>query len=36
MIKNYLLFYVVEEDHKTVTVIRFLHGRRNWKSILTM
>ena len=36
MIKNYLLFYVVDENSKTVTVIRFLHGRRNWKSILTM
>jgi len=36
MIKNYLLFYVVDENDKTVTVIRFLHGRRNWKSILTM
>jgi toxin ParE1/3/4 len=33
-IKNYLLFYVIHEDEKTVTVIRFLYGRRDWKNIL--
>jgi len=34
MIKNYLMFYTINEDEKTVTVIRFLYGRRDWKNIL--
>ena len=33
-IKNYLLFYTINEDEKTVTVIRFLFARRDWKTIL--
>ena len=33
-IKNYLIFYTVDEDNKTVNVIRFLYGRRDWKNIL--
>jgi len=33
-IKNYLMFYVVDEDEKIVTVIRFLYNRRDWKNIL--
>ena len=32
MIKNYLMFYKINE--KNVTVIRFLYGRRDWKNIL--
>ena len=35
MIKNYILFYIVNENEKAVTVIRFLHSRRDWKNILT-
>ena len=31
-IKNYLVFYVVEENQ--VTVIRFLYAKSNWSSIL--
>jgi plasmid stabilization system protein ParE len=34
MIKNYLMFYTVKKKKKTVTVIRFLYGRRDWKNIL--
>ena len=34
MIKNYILFYTINEDEKMVTVIRFLYGRRDWKNIL--
>ena len=34
MIKNYILFYTINEDEKTVTVIRFLYGRRDWKNIV--
>ena len=32
MVKNYMLFYIVEE--KRVNIIRFLYGRRNWINIL--
>ena len=34
-VKNFLLFYTVNEDTKNVNIIRFLHGRRDWKNILT-
>jgi plasmid stabilization system protein ParE len=34
MVKNYILFFIVDEDDKTVNVIRFMHGRRDWKSLL--
>ena len=34
MVKNYLMFYTINEDEKMVTVIRFLYGRRDWKNIL--
>ena len=33
-IKNYLMFYVINENEKNVTVIRFLYNRRDWKNIL--
>ena len=33
-IRNYLAFYVIDEDSKTVHLVRFLYGRRNWISIL--
>jgi len=32
--KNYLLFFTADEAGKAADVVRFLHGRRNWKSIL--
>ena len=34
MVKNYMMFYTINEDEKVVDVIRFLHGRRDWKRIL--
>jgi len=34
VIKNYLMFFTVDEEEKLVTVIRFLYGRRDWKNIL--
>ena len=34
IIKNYLMFFTVEEKEKTVNVIRFMYGRRDWKNIL--
>jgi addiction module RelE/StbE family toxin len=29
-VNNYLLFYVVREKTRIVTVLRFVHSRRNW------
>ena len=34
-VNNYLLFYVVREELKTVVIERFLHGKRNWAAILS-
>jgi plasmid stabilization system protein ParE len=33
-IKNYVLFYNVEEDKNRVNAIRFLYNKRDWISIL--
>ena len=34
IIKNYLMFFTVDEDKKVVNVLRFLYGRRDWKNML--
>ena len=34
IIKNYLMFFTVDEEEKIVNVVRFLYGRRDWKNIL--
>jgi len=34
VINNYLAFFNVDENTKTVHIIRFLYGKRNWISIL--
>ena len=33
-INNYLIFYTVNEEKKSITVIRFLYARRDWITIL--
>ena len=33
-VKNYLVFYVVSESDHRVTVLRFLHMRRDWTAVL--
>jgi len=33
-IDNYLIFYTVNKITNTVNIVRVLHGRRNWESIL--
>ena len=33
-VKNYLAFYVIDENSHTVHIVRFLYGRRNWQRIL--
>ena len=32
-IKNFLLFFTIDKKNKTVNIIRFLYGRRDWKNI---
>lgn len=34
-IKNYLAFYAVREESKSIVILRILHSRRDWLSILT-
>jgi len=34
MIKNYLAFYIIAENTKTVHIIRFIYNKRNWAHIL--
>ena len=34
IIKNYLMFFTIDENKKAVNVIRFLYGRRDWKNLL--
>ena len=34
VVKNYLLFFTVDEGEKTVHVIRFLYSKSDWKRIL--
>lgn len=33
-IKNYLAFYIIDEETHIVHVVRFLYGKRNWQSVL--
>lgn len=34
IVNNYFAFYIIDKDTKTVHIIRFLYGKRNWMSIL--
>ena len=34
LIKNYMMFFVINEAKKIVNVIRFLYGRRDWQNII--
>jgi hypothetical protein len=33
-IKNYMMFYIVDEKREKIYLIRFLYGRRDWMNIL--
>ncbi len=33
-VKNYLGFYIIDEEHRIVHVIRFLYMKRDWQTIL--
>ena len=34
LINNYMAFFKVDDELKTVFIIRFLYGKRNWAEIL--
>ncbi|MGN0586126.1 MAG: type II toxin-antitoxin system RelE/ParE family toxin [Oscillospiraceae bacterium] len=34
MVGKYTAFYIINEETKTVSVIRFQHSRRNWSDLL--
>ena len=34
IINNYLAFYIIDDETKTIHILRFLYGKRNWMSIL--
>jgi len=34
MVDNYIVFYIVAEESKTVTIIRILYSRRDWINLL--
>jgi plasmid stabilization system protein ParE len=34
LVKNFMLFYIAEKEEKTINIIRFLYGRRDWLNIL--
>ena len=33
-VRNYLVFYIVRKERKTVVIERFLYGRRDWAAVL--
>ena len=33
-VKNYLAFYVIDEEKRIIHIIRFLYGKRDWVPIL--
>lgn len=34
LVKNYIIFYKIHEQSKTIMIHRILHGRQNWIDIL--
>jgi len=34
IVKNFLLFYIICNDNEHVKIVRFLHGRQDWMTIL--
>ncbi|MCL2442713.1 MAG: type II toxin-antitoxin system RelE/ParE family toxin [Treponema sp.] len=36
LIKNYMMFFIINEKKKVVNVIRFLYGRRDWQNIIKL
>ncbi len=34
IVENYIVFYILYEEHKRVTIVRILHSRRDWVKLL--
>ena len=34
LVKNYTVYYIVDDDQRTVHIIRVLYNRREWQDIL--
>lgn len=34
LIGNYVIFYIVREENRMVTILRILYGKREWLNIL--
>ena len=34
LVKNYFLFYTIEEDARIVSIIRMMYARRDWMNLL--
>jgi len=34
LVKNHIIFYIVNKDKKVVKILRILYARRNWQNIL--
>ena len=33
-VKNYMIFYIIDDDDKHIKIVRFLYCKRNWMIIL--
>ncbi len=36
LVGNYIAFYIIDEAEKTVHIVRFLYGKRNWMTLLKL
>ncbi|MGG1657978.1 type II toxin-antitoxin system RelE/ParE family toxin [Brevibacillus sp. NRS-1366] len=34
VVENYIVFYIVSENNKLVTIVRVLYGKREWNNLL--
>ncbi|MDO4804360.1 MAG: type II toxin-antitoxin system RelE/ParE family toxin [Lachnospiraceae bacterium] len=34
LVKNYIAFYVISKENHTISIVRFLYGKRDWITIL--
>jgi len=34
LVNNYIAFFQVDEENNEILILRFLHGRREWESII--
>jgi toxin ParE1/3/4 len=34
IVKNFMIFYIIDNDNKHIKIVRFLYGKRDWMNIL--